>query len=154
MNLVAYYLPKAVSFYHLKFRESNCPASTATGFWLDPANYNGGKVDTEHYAGGSPGVPAEIFSAGAGNSDTGTPVTPGGNDTAEFSTPNYDSGGTEVWPIPWNYSVSVPGHVASPFVQFTTAPQKMQGDASGTATISKKGVGPYSKALNDANSDY
>ncbi len=156
----AYYLPKNVSFYNLKFLESQCPASTATGMWIDPKNYAPHPVDTTHYPGGQKGVPPTPLNAGHGNAATGSAVfgdpTNGfiGLDTAQMEVPYWDNGGTEVWPIPWTYSVSIPGHVATPYIQFTTATQQMVGDAAGTATISKKGLGPYSKAVGSPSSQF
>jgi len=143
IQLEAYYLPKTVSFGNLQWKESDVAASTATGFFLDSRN---GLPDTNHHAA------TAWLGADSGDADLGTFI--GMKDTAEFDLPHWDNGGTLVWPIPWNYRVVMPGGTVSSPCQFTTATQSMSGDQYGTATISKKGIGPFSKTAASAWSNF
>jgi hypothetical protein len=59
------------------------------------------------------------------------------------------SDGDFLWSIPWLFAVSGSGPK-----QFTTADHRATSDASGQATISKKGAGPFSRSANDPTSDF
>jgi len=128
-----YLLPKDVSFSNIEFSEGDCP-SIKTGFYV-------GKPPNNHPQG------SWIF-VGGGNISTGCPVL--GEDTAAQLYYGPFSNGTLTWNIPFKYRVGSTGNGT----QFTTAIQHFNMSPTGTATVEKHGVGPFSKALNDPNSSY
>ena len=120
--------PTDVSFRGIKWGEGTV-AAVATGY-LAPLN---GKM---HPVG-------PLIMVGPGDSTKGCQVL--GIDTV-FS---GDGGppfsvGDFLWAIPWEFSVG-----GSPRVSFTTANQHATADAVGTATISKKGAGPFARIPGD-----
>ncbi len=63
--------------------------------------------------------------------------------------PGPYSNGSFTWPIPWEYKVG-----QGPATQFTVATHHSDIFPTGRITISKKGVGPFSRNLNDPSSTY
>jgi hypothetical protein len=64
--------------------------------------------------------------------------------------------GDFLWQIPWRFGVAVPspGKPPSDSTMFTTANQHATADATGRATIEKKGAGPFFADANDPTSGY
>lgn len=152
MHTDAYYLPKTVSFSHLQWRESDVAASIANGCFTNSNNNNGSPPDTSHHANSVWIAASPTADESAENGGLGTFVNE--VDTAGFSVPNPDNGGELTWPIPWNYRVVKSDGSYSASVQFATAVQDMNATSAGAASVSKKGVGPYSKAYGDATSGF
>jgi hypothetical protein len=124
---------KNVSFSNIEWREESC-SGTGTGFFAPST----GQI---HPTGSWMGV-------GSGNIVTGCRVQC--IDTVE-SGPHGGpySDGTFTWPIPWQYRVGAGGAVT-----FATANHYEIIDSSGKMTIQKKWGGPFTRELNDPDSDY
>ncbi len=145
-----YLTPKDVSFDNIQFRETDCPAAVAEGYFLDiaPKDANG-NPDTSHHATRDP-VTGEYAASevGPGNADRGSQVA-GRDEAAFWGGPPFRAGHL-VWHIPWEYRV-----VGLPtWRPFATAIQDMAASANGRATISKHGVGPFSKEAGDNEVQY
>jgi len=122
--------PKDVSFSRIMIGEGGAIAQQS-GLLL--------KLDPVHPAG--PPV-----SVGPGDSSRGCKILT--TDTvASGVLPAPFSNGDFLWQIPWEYTVD-----GSPRAQFTTAEHHSNSDENGTATISKKGAGPFSKLAGDPDS--
>jgi hypothetical protein len=135
---LTYFLPKDVSFKNVQFREDTAPAN-CSGFFMTLNN-------TVHPRG-------DWFAIGSGNIATGCRLSV--PDSARLApsehaplTPPYRPGEFH-WAIPWQYRVG--GRAAVPF---TIAHQHVTVDAAGTATIQKKGAGPFTCRAADPASDY
>jgi len=124
--------PTDVSFINVWFGEGTVNA-VATGYL---AGLNG----TPHPP--TPGVSVPCL---GGNTATGSKVN--GTDEASiglhapFLTAPF-SVGDFLWDIPWNYGLTQ----ATATTNFTTGPQHFTADAVGTATVTKKDAGPFSRA--------
>lgn len=127
--------PTDASFAHMLFGEGTVVAVT-TGYCNQPP-----LIGMVHPVGA-------LVSVGAGNATSGCQVN--GVDTI-FSGqlgPPF-SVGDFLWAIPWEFSVGGSARRA-----FTTANHHATADAVGTATIAKKGAGPFSKAAGDPTSTF
>jgi glycosyltransferase involved in cell wall biosynthesis len=89
-----------------------------------------------------------LVTVGTGNSANGCQAN--GTDTVDSGDrPPPFSVGDFLWAIPWQFSVA-----GSARQTFTTANHHMTADAAGTATIAKKGAGPFSRAVGDPTSTF
>jgi hypothetical protein len=125
--------PTNVSFSRIEFREGTTTA-VATGY---QASANG-QVHPQ----------GDWFGVGMGNSSTGCKLDSLDSVRTRERNPPY-SEGDFLWAIPWQYRVGTGSAVT-----FTIANQHSTSDASGTATIEKKGAGPFSKVPSDPTVDY
>jgi hypothetical protein len=129
-----YLIPRDVSFQNIQFREGTC-AGTATGY----LSFKNGEVHAPT---------ADDISVGPGDSANGSRVL--GVDTVSTGQyPGPFADGTFSWPIPWQYKVGT-----SALTDFTTANHEETVDATGKATIEKKGAGPFEKELDDPSSGF
>ena len=132
--------PTDVSFNNTKFQEGTCTA-VASGYLsgLHPKVHPLGVVTT----------------VGDGNSSTGCMVN--ATDTVHGTMAHTPyAKGDFLWQIPWRFGVAEPspGEPPSDATVFTTATQHATADATGRATIEKKGAGPFSADANDPTSGY
>jgi hypothetical protein len=132
--------PTDVSFNNCKFQEGTCTA-VANGYLkaLHPKDHPLGTV----------------ANVGEGNASTGCQVY--GTDTVHGTLAHTPyAKGDFLWEIPWRYGVRVPspGKPPSDATKFTTAKQYATADATGHATIEKKGAGPFFADANDPTSGY
>jgi hypothetical protein len=130
--------PTDVSFSNVYFQENTC------------------KGEGKGYLSGLNGKPHEIGTVvpvGKGNASKGSPVL--GDDSVwvrRAHTPYSD--GYFLWPIPWHIGARVPSPGKKPLDSkpFTTANHHATADATGRATIEKKGAGPFSRVPDDPTS--
>jgi GT2 family glycosyltransferase len=133
-KLFIFLRPNDVSFRNVWFGEGTVNA-VASGYL---AHLNG----TPH-----PPTPGVSVPCVGGNATTGTQVNGAdeasvgldGSLTAPFSNGNF------LWAIPWNYGLTQPTATTT----FTTANQQFTADAIGTAAVTKKDAGPFSKVPSD-----
>lgn len=92
---------------------------------------------------GRPHLASQLFKVGPGDSTLGCRVMTIDTVFSGELGPPF-SIGDFLWAIPWEFSVG-----GSPRVSFTTANHHATADAVGTATISKKGAGPFSRIPGD-----
>lgn len=135
-----YLRPTDVSFNNTKFQEGTCTA-VSSGYLSDlhPQVHPLGTVVT----------------VGDGDASTGCMVNC--TDTVHGTKAHTPyAKGDFLWQIPWRYGVDVPspGMPPSDTTVFTTADQHATADATGRATIEKKGAGPFSEDANDPTSGY
>jgi hypothetical protein len=135
---LTYFLPKDASFKNLQFREDTARAG-CSGFFMI--------LNNEIHPQG------DWFAIGTGNSATGCRLSV--PDSVRLAprehaplTPPYRLGEFH-WAIPWQYRLG-----NGPAVTFTTAHQHVTADAEGTATIQKKGAGPFTRRAGDPGTDY
>ena len=121
--------PVDVSFSRIRFAEGSV-AAVATGFL---AGSNG----IIHMPTATP-VPV-----GGGDSIKGCQVL-GQDSVSTGSMPPPFSRGDFLWAIPWQYQIG-----AIPLTPFTVANHHETADAVGTATIAKKGAGPFTRVPSD-----
>ncbi len=119
--------PRDVSFNNIAFREGSTRAR-ADGF-LSELN------DREHPVGNT-------IRVGPGDSTKGSRVNALDEVVLGPKGPPF-SAGRFLWAIPWEFRVG-----GGTFEEFTTANQLATADANGTATIQKKGAGPFSVVEN------
>jgi hypothetical protein len=103
---------------------------------------------------GKPHPLGPVITVGAGNASTGSRLM--GLDTVSnwrAAIPYAD--GDFLWPIPWRFGVRVPsrGKPPSDSTVFTTANHHATADATGFATVTKKGTGA-SAAADDPTSGF
>jgi hypothetical protein len=135
-----FFRPTDVSFKNITFEEGTATAA-ADGYL---SVYNG----RVHPIG-------PVITVGKGNARTGSQLN--GIDTVS----NFGLGppyaiGRFLWPIPWRFGVRVPspGMPPSDSSVFTTANHFATADATGRATIKKKGAGPFSAMPDDPTSGF
>jgi hypothetical protein len=128
--------PKTVSFMFMEFREDGGPAVTAvaSGYLISG---NGKQHDV-----------GDFLIVGPGNSARGSKVNTldmvgGGPFPPPFSAGDF------LWAIPWQFRVA-----SSAPDTFTTANHIMTADAAGTATVEKKGAGPFRRVPSDPTSTF
>jgi hypothetical protein len=125
--------PKNVSFQFMMWGEGTVPA-VATGYCTVFA----GLIHPV-------GPPLTV---GPGDATNGCKVN--AEDTVKSGQAGPPFGvGDFLWAIPWEFSVS-----GSPRTAFTTANHHATADAVGTATIAKKGAGPFSRVPSDPTSTF
>jgi hypothetical protein len=126
--------PTDVSFAEATFQEGTAIA-VASGY-LSSAN---GQV---HPVG-------SVITLGPGNAATGSQLN--GFDTVQTDTlPPPFAVGDFLWAIPWRFGVTG----TAPSAVFTTANHHETADATGRATIEKKGAGPFSRVPADPTSTF
>jgi GT2 family glycosyltransferase len=89
-----------------------------------------------------------LIAVSGGNSTTGSQLI--GFDTVQSEElgPPFTTGDF-LWPIPWRFQVGT-----APISTFTTANHHETADGVGTATIAKKGAGPFSRVPSDPTSGF
>lgn len=132
--------PMDVSFSNIQFQEGAVSAQR-TG-WLSD------HTPEEHPQG-------DFRPVDRGNSTTGCRVITTDEAWSGIKFPDFKplptfGAGTFLWEIPWRFRVP-PGGTAEPF---TKASQLSTSDQGGTATIEKKGVGPFTRISGDDSSFY
>jgi hypothetical protein len=132
---IAFLGPTDVSFANLHFAEGSALA-VASGYF---ASLNGDP---------HPPTPNPL-PAGSCDSVIGCQVLSAVDTVDTGDDPPPFSSGDFVWPIPWQYQA--PGGALT---TFTTANHHSTAAATGTATISKAGAGPFSKNASDPTTSY
>jgi hypothetical protein len=133
-----FFRPTDVSFKNITWQEGTVRA-VATGYL---SFWNG----VEHQI-------SQVMTVGAGNVKNGCKVNT--TDTVESGvvTPPFAIGDF-LWAIPWRFGVRVPSPGKPPTAVFATANHHATADATGRATIKKKGAGPFSAEAADPTSGY
>jgi hypothetical protein len=135
-----YLRPTDVSFNNTKFQEGTCTAVSS------------GYLSDLHPQDHPLGIAVPV---GDGNASTGCMVNC--TDTVHGTKAHTPyAKGDFLWQIPWRFGVEVPspGMPPSDATKFTTADQHATADATGRATIEKKGTGPFFADANDPTSGY
>ena len=132
--------PTDVSFKNIKFGEGAATAK-ASGYLK--------KMDR------APHPVGQMVPVGAGNDANGPEVLATdtvGADRGQELPPPY-AVGDFLWPIPWLWKASIPSPGTTP-AEFTRAFHHATADATGKATIEKKGAGPFSRVPADLTSGF
>jgi hypothetical protein len=133
---VAFLGPTDVSFANLHFAEGSALA-VASGYF---ASLNGHA---------HPPTSTPLPTIGSCDSVIGCQVLNVVDTVDTQDDPPPFSSGDFLWPIPWQYQA--PGGALT---TFTTVNHHSTADATGTATISKAGAGPFSKNASDPTTTY